>query len=309
MLRRLAVIAASALLFGCSALTPPPGTLSTLDNTIRPGTRQLLGQCGKHQAFVVHVTSLTGTAEFLCDGRPFTPPKRVSAPTSGNPLVIRRPCTLSVRSDDGVGKVVIFVMRRGWATAAPPARVPPDRRYTVSVPDGSCMVEETTETYPVRGQTAEELRRALDQSRPTGPDGRRFDGITRRKVRVEYAIQPTTRGYQLASVVVSARVRTTLPQWVNREDGPAELVATWDIFHRNLVHHERGHRDIAVAAAKEVARNLLPLKSRLHEDCDALRALLKSARQRALEIYRKKERAFDATTRHGWTQGAVFPPS
>jgi predicted secreted Zn-dependent protease len=68
--------------------------------------------------------------------------------------------------------------------------------------------------------------------------------------------------------------------------------------------HEHGHRDIAEAAANDLARTLEALPG--HPSCDALAAAARNAASTLLARHAQTQIAYDRETGHGATQGAVL---
>lgn len=156
--------------------------------------------------------------------------------------------------------------------------------------------------YDVHGRTFEEVRGDM---RRLGPkvDGTSFVGETRSPM--AWTWRTETMGSSSCSirevnVVVNAQI--TLPRWTPPPDTEPGLVAEWKRFIAALETHEAGHKDISAKAAHEIIEKLHgtsgPCSTISTHANDIARAIVERAHQQQL--------AYDAETRHGYTQGTAF---
>jgi predicted secreted Zn-dependent protease len=110
---------------------------------------------------------------------------------------------------------------------------------------------------------------------------------------------------RVRSADVQLTTHITLPQWAPPTDAPPELVALWDAFIRALSLHEARHADNAAAAARAVRRELEATSA---PSCGMMEGRTSMAASRGLAEHRDRDRAYDERTRHGTTEGAVWPP-
>jgi predicted secreted Zn-dependent protease len=104
---------------------------------------------------------------------------------------------------------------------------------------------------------------------------------------------------------VRLTMRIILPRWTPPPGASPELVTRWEAFLRALSEHEAGHADIAASAEREVRRALEAVTA---PSCAMMESGTRLAAQRVLDDYRERNRQFDTRTRHGATEGAVWPP-
>ena len=130
----------------------------------------------------------------------------------------------------------------------------------------------TTNYYTVQGNSVDELRRQMNRKGPKG-----FWAYTDWYV----SWSNTCR--------VSLRIVYTLPRWRGHDDAPAGLRAKWNTFLANLTAHEKGHGTHGRNAASEIDR------SRCSNNPGAI-----------VRRWANQDRVYDAKTRHGRTQGAMF---
>ena len=127
-----------------------------------------------------------------------------------------------------------------------------------------------------------------------GPGG--HDADTRWYVRWTWPGQGTAK-CRLTGAAVSYDIVVTFPRWVSPADATPELVAKWNGYLSALALHEKGHVNNVVAHIPAV---LAAIKG-------AACLTAEAAAQEVLRQMRDFDRQYDATTRHGLTQGARFP--
>jgi predicted secreted Zn-dependent protease len=75
---------------------------------------------------------------------------------------------------------------------------------------------------------------------------------------------------------------------------------------RALSLHEARHVDIAVEAVRGVRREVEAVSGL---SCAGMESRTREAAERVLTAQREQDRQYDLRTRHGVTEGAVWPPS
>lgn len=169
---------------------------------------------------------------------------------------------------------------------------------------GGPAVSERTEPYAVSGATPEEIRVIMNRQRPPDKNGRRLDAFTDWKVRWEVRHSSTGEQCTLTSFKTTVDVVTTLPRWFgNRAD--TALAQRWDRYLGALEEHEKGHAQIGIRAAEVIQTELSKLPP--HATCPDLQHAIESRTKVILDDAREEEADYDRRTRHGATQGAVFP--
>jgi predicted secreted Zn-dependent protease len=156
--------------------------------------------------------------------------------------------------------------------------------------------------YDVHGSTVAELRADM---RRLGPkvEGTSFVGETRSPMRWTWRTESTRSGScGIREVMVIVNAQMTLPRWTPPANADTLLVKEWNRFLTALEVHEAGHKDISAKAGKAIIDRLRNLSSPS--------ALLNNrANDIARDIVTKQmeeQHAYDATTRHGLTQGTAF---
>ena len=158
--------------------------------------------------------------------------------------------------------------------------------------------------YVVSGATLTQLRSAIRAFRPTTVDGKRYDAITRWEIKYRYsfAVDPST-GCAPAEPQVHLELHMELPALAG--DVPPQARIALQSYITALRVHEYGHVriDREVAAAVAAAVRSTPAQP----TCEKLREAVRAAAGRVMEEGHSRNREYDAATRHGANQGAVFP--
>jgi len=166
------------------------------------------------------------------------------------------------------------------------------------------MVTEHIEYYDVRGISESELRCQMDQNGCRWKDGKRYDAVTTWRVKWDYShIQ--TRTCDPASFRVMLEITYRYPQWQRSEEASESLVEKWQAYLRNLTTHEHGHRDMAIEATQDIARSVQELPA--PASCEDLEQQVRNLSQKRMAKLDADSRDYDSRTRHGATQGALFP--
>ncbi len=166
-------------------------------------------------------------------------------------------------------------------------------------------VKVDTRHYDIHGDSAAELRQQMSRLGPPDRDGRRYDAYTKWYVAWHFTYREVGGSCRIERVTTSVDVTYTLPRWRAPRTATPELRAHWDRYLAALQAHEHGHRDFGVHSAREVEQQLQSLPA--HGSCRELEAAANAAGHRVLDKFRARELAYDRDTRHGATQGAVFP--
>ena len=77
------------------------------------------------------------------------------------------------------------------------------------------VISEVVQHYRIAGNTAQDLRREMNQKGPGGENGKRFDAYTGWRVNWNYRWWENADVCRLTSVSTRVRVTFTLPAWQN----------------------------------------------------------------------------------------------
>jgi predicted secreted Zn-dependent protease len=158
--------------------------------------------------------------------------------------------------------------------------------------------------YDVHGRTAGELVADMRRLGPKSTAGGTFFGETQSPMRWSWRIRNEGVTCSLRDVRVRVASQVTLPRWTPPADTIPGLAAQWQTFLAALQVHEIGHKDISARAAAEIVHKLQALNS----SCSSLSDAAHRSTDAIVARSRDEQLRYDAETRHGVTQGAVFPP-
>ena len=162
----------------------------------------------------------------------------------------------------------------------------------------------TTNYYPVTGATLPEIRQSMRQNRPW-KERLDLDGMTDWKVTWQFSVASTANGCRCSSFGTQTTITVTMPRWFPPTNAPDTLKQIWQKYAVALAQHEAGHGAIALAAAAEVKRRIQAIGE--GGDCASLKQQINALGHQVIEEHRRRDKEYDASTRHGTTQGATLP--
>jgi len=156
--------------------------------------------------------------------------------------------------------------------------------------------------YDVHGRTVDELRADMRRKGPK-VDGTKFVGEMRSPMRWSWRTELLGRANcSIREVSVFVNAQITLPRWTPPADTAPGLVTEWKRFLAALELHEAGHKDISAKAGREIIERLRGLSG----SCSQLGARANDLARAIVERAAGEQKAYDAATRHGLTQGTAF---
>ncbi len=161
-----------------------------------------------------------------------------------------------------------------------------------------------TNYYTFGGTNHTQLRAAMLAARPW-KQGFNFDARTKWDLHSTYRFHREDGQFSIAVADVRTDVVITLPFWIPGHPVSRDLVMRWQKCLAGLCVHEQGHLVLAKAATAEVKKRLLALHG--FGTLQELSAAADQTLRDTLDEFRERERKYDQVTRHGYTQGAVFP--
>lgn len=194
---------------------------------------------------------------------------------------------------------------RQWSAAASLLLVPALLFAADAVDVAAPDVHEAVDYRDVGGATEAELVASMKSVASADASGHRFAGDTHWQLRWNFHVDSAQGQCRVVSVGTGVDIRTTLLRWNPPLNAKPALVKRWNRFADALRKHESGHRDIAVAAAREVGERAAKVAP--EADCATLKRNLEQAADAVVRDYRDKENSYDVTTMHGRAQGATFP--
>ena len=167
---------------------------------------------------------------------------------------------------------------------------------------GAVQVTAATSYYDVEGA---DIRALLASLRQRGPSDGHGTWAASTSWVFRWAYQPTV---DTTCRVQTARVNLELSYTYPRWDAPASVApnvsTAWQGYLARVELHEHGHRDIAEAAANDLAQALEALPGQA--SCDALAETARATAAELLARHAQAQVSYDRETGHGATQGAVL---
>ena len=181
----------------------------------------------------------------------------------------------------------------------------PKPRAAVLLPPSVWPSDTMIHWYDVEGDTEAELRAQLDARGPEDTEGQRHDAYTAWHVTWKFPFSQSEEGCSTGPVTTAVHINVTLPRWRGPVDERDPLTRRWRRYLDALKEHESGHRETGFRAATDITETLPALPPK--PTCEQAEEAANAAAREVLKRYRAGDIAYDSETRHGATQGAVFP--
>ena len=163
----------------------------------------------------------------------------------------------------------------------------------------------TTNRYQIQGQSIEELRRSLNQLRPWKASARPHDAQTEWRTRMQYRTVTLPGIAWCTNFATVTQITMTLPGWTATNGASAATLREWNRYLRALAEHEAGHARHAREGTLELHRRVKALEAQ--PDAETVRQRLDALLAEVQQQVRQQDADYDRETRHGATQGALFP--
>lgn len=197
------------------------------------------------------------------------------------------------------------------AQAEPPRTTVLVAKYDGASPSGipkkdfRTEITEEHEYYDVSGATPQEIRRQMTKNGTKWDDGETYDSVTTWDIKYRYDTSREGNGCYVTSAKTKIGIVFRFPRFTPQADTPDSIRNRWNSYMNNLQAHEMGHRNLAVDAAHEISESLSAMGG--FSSCREADKAVAAVAEEKLSRMKKAQIDYDATTRHGATQGAVFP--
>ena len=165
------------------------------------------------------------------------------------------------------------------------------------------VVQVRTNFYSVKGETSRELRRSLDLNRPKSQSAP-HDAETTWRIEWKSEVEKRNGVCQLSFFDIKTVLTVTLPSWTPTTNAPPELQRQWKAYYTALKLHEVGHVELALGVAAEMRKRVREVSPRAN--CEEYKRLVTEQARAVLRETERKQKDYDAQTRHGATQGALW---
>jgi predicted secreted Zn-dependent protease len=167
------------------------------------------------------------------------------------------------------------------------------------------MITEKYEYYEVCGCREEELHCDLKKKCLTWNDGNKYDSLTSWDIKWDREYNQDSKTCAVNSFKPIINFTYRYPKWNRTDDAPKDLIEKWDRYLNNLIAHETGHRVMVVEAVNDLSHVVVQLPPA--PACVDLDRTVRVLFRKSMEKMKNDQRDYDETTKHGTTQGAVFP--
>lgn len=162
------------------------------------------------------------------------------------------------------------------------------------------VVNTDTEYYIVDGVDARSIRKDMNAKRSG-----KYDAYTSWKVKWRFFGDNKKTFCTITNVKTDVAVKFTLPKLAKNTQADQETKRRWNNYYRALIAHENGHRDFGIEAATEIETALLSMGAR--SNCKTVELEANELAYSIVNQYVERNKQYDADTRHGMNDGAVFP--
>lgn len=153
--------------------------------------------------------------------------------------------------------------------------------------------------YDVHGTTGDTIRASLNSIGPTDITGKHNDAITYWEPRWHWDATPDGGGCDLAHLNFTFAITVTLPRLDadDRDHISPQVLEKWGEYMAALIEHETGHVKHAYEHSQDIANAIRS------SSCDGADAAGKAQVRELMKF----DTDYDSETRHGETQGVMFP--
>jgi predicted secreted Zn-dependent protease len=172
--------------------------------------------------------------------------------------------------------------------------------------NGLTAIQEQPTTYQIYGQNAGQLRSQIQACAPGahGSTSAEFTAETSYRLTWQYSITNLSTSCNVTSVKVGLRTATTLPYWQPTSAATQGLGGRWNSFITALATHEQGHANLDRQYAASLVNDLAAIQN---TDCSTINTLINAVISQDVNALNTANDAYDNSTNHGATQGAVLP--
>lgn len=158
--------------------------------------------------------------------------------------------------------------------------------------------------YVISPAAPRDISGELARNTPVSIEGRKYRGMTRWRIQWNYTYRQGDGQCFIATARTVLTVIFTMPRLSTWSNAIPAVREPFDKYYTALLAHESGHKESGRLAAREITHRLPQLPG--STNCDAA---ARNANAEALAIiarYNQRDKDYDATTRHGISQGATI---
>lgn len=177
-----------------------------------------------------------------------------------------------------------------------------------SAPLGLTIQSDQPTKYHVFGDTADQIRTQIQHCGPRSDSSAdaEFTGQTAYTLTWQYDLTQAGDACSIMGVRVGLHTSMALPYWQPTSKAASGLQGRWQRFDNSLQTHENGHVAIDKLYAAKLTVDLEDLGSL---PCSDVASVVQDTANSVTAVLNQANDAYDTTTDHGATQGAILPTS
>ncbi len=172
--------------------------------------------------------------------------------------------------------------------------------------DGLTQTIDADHTYQIYGNNDTQIRQQINTCAPKlSGDADEFTAYTSYRLSWQYGyIDDGTGQCQVVHAKVGMHIAKVVPSWTVGAAANTSFIKQWQTFMTNLETHEQGHVVINEQYANQILASMqnFPLTS-----CDSIANAITTSINGQIAQLDAKQAAYDDSTNHGATQGAILP--
>ncbi len=160
-------------------------------------------------------------------------------------------------------------------------------------------VDESYKFYQVNPNSKTEILSSLNKTSPIKSDGSIFHGYAYSYIKWNFRWKYNKNSCWITYVNTELNTTYTLPKLVSDIE---EVNGIWNKWYPNLVIHEKGHHQLAIAIAQKIQKKITELPSLA--TCSELEQKANGIGYKLVDELGLLNHEYDERTNHGETQGA-----
>lgn len=176
-----------------------------------------------------------------------------------------------------------------------------------SISSANVTLNETYLYYDVRGNTAPQIRKDINEKRLLGAASDQYDAQTLWSLTLRYKYRENKTTCSVSSASVSVIISYRIPRWQVSQSADSQVREAWDKYITLLKAHENGHGKITFEAGSQLYEKILatttPSTPGSQARCNALEIAIDNMISQEHRRVNEQQVEFDKQTNHG----ASFP--
>ncbi len=157
------------------------------------------------------------------------------------------------------------------------------------------VINSKIEYYYIYPESKKDLRRALFAKTPIFMDGKKFLGVTRWRIHLDYETFKKNNICTAVNLKTVAKIIIILPKISKEQKVSYNTRSSFRIFYNKVKKHEHKHEYYIIRAAKEIDKKLLRIKPQ--PNCEKLKKKFDKVLHKVITKYNKKNKLFDKKTK------------